>query len=99
MALPVIVSAKDLSVVLSIGRRQVNRLTEMGILVSSGRDQFELAASVAGYLGYRERLGEKRFWGARGSIWARGARTRGKGKGARAARVEGARRPRSGLVL
>src|SRR5262249_8950723 len=88
MALPVIVSAKDLSVVLSIGRRQVNRLTEMGILVSSGRDQFELAASVVGYVGYRERLVEQRLGGGDSYASARTLKTREQALEAQTRRLE-----------
>src|SRR5262249_33117214 len=94
MAFPVIVSAKDLSVVLSIGRRQVNRLTEAGIPVRSGRDQFELAASVAGYIADREGLVEQRLGGGDSYASARTLKTREQALEAQTRRLE-----REGLLL
>src|SRR5262249_45470246 len=88
MSLPEIVSGADLSALLGVGKRQVDRLAEQGIVVREGRDAFRLIPSAQGYTRYRERQIEERLGGEHSYQRARTERMREAAAEARLHRLE-----------
>src|SRR5262249_48722966 len=88
MSLPEIVSGADLSALLGVGKRQVDRLAEQGIVVREGRDAVRLIPSAQGYTRYRERQIEVRLGGEHIYQRARTERMREAAAEARLRRLE-----------